>query len=267
MNKYFSVFKISFQQEFAYRLNFVMWRVRNIMQIFLIFFLWDAIFADSDRVLFGYDRSKILTYVFGILIVRAFVLSSRAVDVVGEVAQGNLSNYLIKPVNYFKYWLTRDFSNKALNLIFVVFEAAALYLILKPPIFAQTNPVYLISFIISITLGMLIFFTIVLINGSIPFWVPEAAWGVNFIVIAIVVEFLSGALFPLDVLPESIQSFLSFTPFPYLIFFPIQVYLGNLSIPAVLKGLGVSVVWLVVLWSFVNYVWKRGLRVYQSTGR
>ena len=36
----------------------------------------------------------------------------------GDVAQGELSNYLIKPMNYFKYWFTRDMSSKILNISF-----------------------------------------------------------------------------------------------------------------------------------------------------
>lgn len=143
MNKYWSVFKISFQQEFVYRLNFIMWRVRNIAQIFLVFFLWDTIFSDPSREVFGYDRSKILTYVFGLLIVRALVLSARAVEVPGEVSRGDLSNYLLKPLNYFRYWMMRDASSKLLNIAFALVEASILYIILRPPFFIQTNPVFL----------------------------------------------------------------------------------------------------------------------------
>ena len=93
MKKYWSVFKISFVQEFAYKANFIMWRVRNVFQIFIVFFLWDSIFADPGRELFGYNRAQILTYVFGIIVVKAFVLSARAVDVAGEIGDGRLTNY------------------------------------------------------------------------------------------------------------------------------------------------------------------------------
>src|SRR3990172_10364823 len=108
MRKYFQIFQISFQEEFAYKLNFIMWRVRNVFQILLTFFLWNTIFASPTIVIFGYDRSKILTYVFGMMIVRALVMSARAADIASDIAQGDLSNYLLKPITYFKYWFTRD---------------------------------------------------------------------------------------------------------------------------------------------------------------
>lgn len=267
MNKYLSIFRISFQEEFAYRLNFIMWRVRNVLQIFIAFFLWDTIFSDPDRVIFGYDRARILTYVFGLILVRAFVLSARAVDVAGEISRGELSNYLVKPVNYFKYWLTRDLSSKALNLSFAFVEAAVLYLLLKPPFFIQTNLLYVLGFLACVIVAMFIYFVLLFITSSVPFWAPEAAWGAHFLVTVIIVEFLSGALFPLDVLPSQIQTFLSYTPFPYLIFFPLQVYLGQVEVAELVKGLIIGFSWAVLLWFVMNFIWKKGLRVYQAYGK
>lgn len=267
MTKYWQLFKISFQQEFVYRINFIMWRVRNVLQIFLVYYLWDTIFSDPQRVVFGYDRAKILTYIFGLILVRAFVLSARAVDVSGEVARGDLSNYLVKPINYFKYWLTRDLSSKTLNLIFATFEITVLFLILNPPFFIQINPLIILSFLVSVTLAMFIFFTIVFINSSVPFWIPEAAWGINFLITVVILEFLSGALFPLDILPANLQNILNLSPFPYLIFFPLQVYLGKLAPSEILKGLVISGFWAITLFYIMNFVWKKGLKVYQAYGR
>ena len=267
MSKYLTIFKISLAQEFAYRTSFIMWRVRNVLSIFLIFFLWDAVFSDPGRTLFGYDRTKILTYVFLLLIVRGLVLSVKSYDVAGEIGRGDLTNYLTKPLSYFKYWLTRDASSKTLNIIFAIGETILLYLILKPPFYIQTNPVFLVSFLVVLIIAMLIYFVIIFILSSISFWAPELAWGVGWLFITVIIEFMSGAVFPLDVFPRAVQDVLSLTPFPYLIFFPIQVYLGQISTPVIIKGVLVSGIWLVVLWSIFNSLWKRGLRVYQSHGK
>ena len=267
MAKYLTIFKISLQQEFVYRASFIMWRVRNVLQIFLVFFLWDAVFSQNDRFIFGYDRGKILTYVFGLLIIRAAVLSARAVDVAGEVSRGDLSNYLLKPVDYFKYWLTRDFSSKILNLGFAAVEASLLYLILKPPFFLQTSPVFLFSFLLSLVLAIFIFFVLLFMTSAVPFWMPELAWGAQFLVVAIVVEFLSGALFPLDILPQTWLNILYLTPFPYLIFFPLQLYLGKVQGLAIVKGLLIAFGWSAILWFLLGKIWQRGLKVYQAYGR
>jgi ABC-2 type transport system permease protein len=267
MKKYWSIFKISFQQEFVYKINFLMWRIRNIIQIFVTFFLWSTIFSDPQRVVFGYDREKIITYVFGVMIVKAFVLSSKAADVAGDVARGDLSNYLIKPLNYFKYWFTRDISAKTLNLFFASIEFFVFYLILKPEFFFQSDPLQLLAFLASLTLGLLIYFCLVFMVSSVPFWAPELGWGSHFLVTVVIVDFLSGSLFPIDVLPLTLQKILLLTPFPYLLYVPVQVYLGKNSGGSLLVGIAISLVWLAILWNAMKFVWNKGLRVYQAFGR
>jgi ABC-2 type transport system permease protein len=267
MKKYLQIFKISFQEEFAYKLNFVMWRVRNVFQIFLTFFLWSTIFTNPQTVIFGYDRSKILTYVFGIMIVRALVMSARAADISSDIAQGDLSNYLLKPMTYFKYWFTRDVSSKALNLIFAAVEFALLFLILQPPFYFQINPIILILFFVSIILAILIYFFILVLVSSLTFWAPELSWGGHFLITIVVVEALSGALFPINILPITFQYIVMATPFPYLIYFPVQVYLGNISGQAILGGLMIAAAWCGILWFGMNFIWQKGLKVYESTGR
>ena len=201
------------------------------------------------------------------MIVRALVLSARAMDVGSDVANGDLSNYLTKPINYFKYWFTRDISSKFLNLIFAVGEFCLLFVILKPPFFFQTNLVTLLVFAFSLILAILIYFLILFLLSSIPFWIPEIGWGSHFLVTVVMVESLSGALFPINILPMALQSIILATPFPYLIYFPIEVYLGNITGMGLLGGILVSAAWVGVLWVILNVVWKKGLRVYQSIGR
>ncbi|MEJ2348027.1 MAG: ABC-2 family transporter protein [Patescibacteria group bacterium] len=267
MKKYLSVFKISFAQEFAYRASFIMWRVRNVLQIFLVFFLWTTVFSNPRTELFGYNRDKIITYIFGIFILRALVMSARTVDISGEISNGDLTNYLLKPLDYFKYWFTRDISSKALNLCFVVVEVFLLSLFLKPSFFLQTDPVKIILFLVSIAFAVVMFFGLLVLANLITFWLPESGWGAQFLFIVIFAEYLSGAVFPLDILPTVIQNILYKLPFPYLLFFPLQVYLGKLSTAMILKGLLFSGLWMTILIFFMNYVWHKGLKRYTAVGR
>ena len=267
MGKYWSIFKISFEQEFAYRLNFILWRVRNVFQILLTYFLWSTVFMNPGVQIFGYDRAKILTYVFGIMIVRALVLSARAMDVSGDVARGDLSNYLLKPMSYFKYWFTRDISSKVLNLIFATVEFSLLFVILKPPFLFQSNIVILFAFLITIILAILIYFSLLFIISSIPFWAPELGWGSHFLVTFVMIEAFSGALFPINILPLTLQSIAMASPFPYLIYFPVEVYLGNISGAGLIGGLMIATAWAGVLMLTMNFIWQRGLKVYQAIGR
>jgi ABC-2 type transport system permease protein len=244
-----------------------MWRVRNVLQIFLVFFLWSTIYSDPGTQAFGYDRDKILTYVFGILIIRAIVLSARTVDVAGEISNGDITNLLLKPINYFKYWFTRDISSKALNLGFAVVETTALYFILKPPFFIQKDPGIWIAFIVSLILAVFMFFTLLFLVNLIAFWIPTAGWAAQFLVIVIFTEYLSGGIFPIDIFPKVVQKIIYALPFPYLLFFPLQIYLGKLSTMGIVRGLAASSIWLIILGFIVSYVWNKGLKQYAAEGR
>lgn len=266
ISKYLPVFKISFQQEFAYRLNFVMWRFRNVLQIFLIFFLWDTLFLNSTGSVLGYTRDKILTYIFGILIIKSIVLSARSVDIAGEVARGDLANYMIKPLSYIRYWFTRDLASKTLNLIFAVCEIGLLFLILKPPFFLQNNPFYLMFFVFSLIMAIVIYFLLLFLFNLFPLWFPEQAWGPTFL-LGIFVDFLGGGIFPLDILPGVFQNIIYLTPFPYLIFFPLQTYLGTFGAGYVYQGILIQITWIVVISLVVRRVWNLGIKAYSFEGK
>jgi ABC-2 type transport system permease protein len=111
------------------------------------------------------------------------------------------------------------------------------------------------------------FFGLMVLVNFVSFWFPEGGWASQFLIIVIFTEFLSGAIFPIDILPEAIQNVLYALPFPYLMFFPLQVYLGKLSMDAILQGLLISGIWMTVMIFAVNQVWARGIKKYSAVGR
>ena len=267
MKKYLQIFKISFAQEVAYKVNFIVWRVRNVVQILLAYFLWSAVFEDPQITIFGYDQSKILTYIFAVILIRSLVFSARSVDVPQEISEGSFSNYLIRPVEYFRYWFTRDLSSKALNFAFSLLEFAILVIIFKPPLFFQENLLFLTLFLLTILIANYLIFVIRFIVTSITFWVAELGWGGQFLIMVIITEFLSGSIFPLDIFPELWQKVFYLTPFPYLLFFPLQIYLGKIPLNLAMNGILISLFWCLTLSFVLKNVWQKGLKVYEAVGR
>ena len=160
------------------------------MQILIFYFLWTSVLADPGVTFFGYDQKKIVAYAFLLIIVRAIVLSARSVDVSGQIANGDLANFILKPLNFFKYWMVRDFSSKFLNVSFSVVEIFVLFVLLKPNIYIQTNPITLVLFMAFLLIASFLFFNILMITNFVPFWIPEVSWGAQFLVVGIIVEFL-----------------------------------------------------------------------------
>ena len=192
-SKYTSIAKTSWENGFVYRFNFLMWRVRNVIQLLTIYFLWFAVTRSNDQI-FSYTQTTILTYILGSSIIRSVVLSSRSIDAQGEIASGDLNNHLVKPFNYFFYWVARDISDKQLNIIFSIVEVTLLLFLLKPPIFVQTNFALFILFLISVLLASVLFFIFSFIISMTTFWYYEFnGWSQRFLSF-VIIESLAGTL-------------------------------------------------------------------------
>lgn len=266
MKRYRTVFRTSIGQEFTYRMNFIMWRVRNVLQILAVFFLWDTVFSSPDKTLLGYSRESILTYVFLVMIVKAVVFSSKSMEVSGEIARGELTNYLLRPMSYFTYWLSRDVASKALNVGFSIIEMGILFFILKPAFMLQTNGIYVFTFLLALVLACCLYYLLIMLFSMGTFWIPEQAWGFVFLLL-VFGDLMGGTLYPIDILPQVLQQILYITPFPYLVFIPIQIYLGKLSIVLALKAVGIAFVWVLILTVIVKRIWNAGLKAYEGVGR
>jgi len=265
-NKYIQVAKVSLSQELAYKTSFIMGRLRSLLTIFLLFFLWDAVYRFGDNTVFGITRTQMLTYIFGVLMVKAVVASSKITSLSGEISTGNLTNYLLKPISIFKIYFARDMGLKSLNLILAFFEALLVYLILKPKLFIQTEFIYLILFFLFLVMGILIYFFFLALVSMIPFWMPEQTWPPVFLFLTIS-ELMSGALFPLDILPSFLRTLFYLTPFPYLLYVPLQVYLGRFGMGLIFQAVLVYGFWLGASYLLFSFGWKRGIKLYRAEGR
>lgn len=264
VKKYLLIVKNTWDEVFTYRLNFVMWRVRVILQILTLYFLWLALLPPG-AVIGTYQQSEILTYILGTSIVGAFVLASRSQGIGDDINQGNLSNILIRPINYFLYWFSKDIGDKAINLLFSIVEISALILIIRPAVIIQQNQAIIFLTALSILIALIIYFLFNLLLGFIGFWSPET-WAPRFLFF-VVINFAAGGLFPLDILPGQIFSILKFLPFTYLLYFPLKIYLGQLSPHQIITGLVIALVWASILYLAAKLIWRKGLAIYTAYGR
>lgn len=264
MKKYFLVARNTWAETVSYRLSFIMWRFRVVLQILTIYFLWFSILPKNTNFL-GYSQEGILTYILGTSLISSIVIASRSFIVGEEINTGALSYYLLRPVNYFMYWFAKDAGDKAMNIAFSILELGILFLILKPPLFIQTNFLYILFFLISIFLAVIMYFFLSFLIGLFGFWSPEV-WGPRFI-FQILLTFFAGGLFPLDIMPKTLFFIFQLLPFPYLLYFPLKIYLGHLPIIEIYKGFFILIAWTIILYWFLQFVWKKGLRSYAAFGR
>lgn len=263
MKKYYLVAKNTWDEMLTYRVNFSLWRIRMVVGLLISYFLWTSVMPERGT-LFGYSRDLMITYIVIAPVIFAIVFSSRTHEMAENINKGELSMFLTKPFGYFKYWFSRDLGDKAMNIAFCVVEFSLFVLIFKPALFLQFNPLYLLLFGISLLLAVVLHFFLGCLMSMVGFWSPEV-WAPRFIFYTLV-SFLAGSLFPLDILPEPVFNILKLLPFTYLQYFPLKIYLGQLSLPEILQGFIVTILWIVITYGVLKLVWYRGLRIFTASG-
>lgn len=257
MRKYWEIFKITWQQYFIYRVNFILWRTRTILQLLVVYFIWWSVFRSQNEVL-GYTTSTILTYILVAALIRAIVLSTRVTDLMDAINTGRIVNFLIKPIGFFRYYIAKEVADKMFNTLFYIIEVSVIIFLLKPQIIIQNNIQILFVFFLSIIGALIIYFCINFIISLTAFWM-ENSWGPLFLM-SVLLESLGGGLFPIDILPRSLFNIIMLTPFPYLIYFPAKLYLGNMDKFQIIYGFSVIFIWSITLVIVMRMMLNAGFR-------
>ncbi len=112
MKKYLQVITSTFDEIATYRFNFAMWRLRTVLQLLTIYFLWLTVTPENGE-LFGYSRQLILTYVLGAALISSIVISTRT----QEIGENKLTVDIQRAPHFQALLLTiKSISSKAVAL-------------------------------------------------------------------------------------------------------------------------------------------------------
>jgi ABC-2 type transport system permease protein len=262
MRKYLEMFLIAWQNGFVYRVNVLIWRFRQMLFTIMSLTLWTAIFKTSPNV-FGYTAEQMTSYILLVALLQSIILATSLNGLAGEIYSGSFSKHFLKPQSSFLYLVSGEAADKLRNILFCIVELGILLAIFKPALFLPSLAT-LGLFSAWVILGLLMYFYICILFGCLGFWSPET-WGPKFLFFMIL-EFTAGKMFPLDVLPSFFQKIIYFTPFPYLSYVQVQLFLNRLE-PDKLFSITLGLVgWTIACWGLAHYFWKKGSHSFEATG-
>jgi len=264
VKKYLQIIKITFQEYFEYRLNFILWRFRNLISLFVLLSFWLALFGEKTDFL-DYSKSQILTYVLGISLLKSIVIASRSIDLGGQIKSGYLTKLLIQPINLFKFWFSRDLADKLMNIFFMIFEIFLVIKIFNLNLLFPKDPATYFVFFILVFLATGLYFYLSFLLSFLAFWTDEI-WATRFLFGFIFLEFFSGSLFPIDILPGVLKKIAFCSPFPYLIYYPLKFWLGQISFKSVFWVILMEIFWLILFKKLALYFWEKGSKDYGAYG-
>ena len=263
MRKYWFIYSLYWQEGLQQRASFFMERFRSLVVLLSFYYLWSALLARRSSFA-GYDHSQMITYVLGMNILRSLVFAGRMDEVAWEINHGRLSAYLLKPVSFMAYVFSREMSEKSINCVSAVIEVFALSKFFGIAMSWPQHAITWLLFAAAAAGAVLLNFFLSFIVGCWGFWTAESG-GPRFC-LELFLEFSAGAFFPLDILPPFLQTVLKIFPSPYLVFFPLRVFLEKMSAAQWVNGFLAQAFWVAALGGLARWVWGKGLSVYAAQG-
>ena len=267
---WWTILRIALEERLVYRGDFALGTLMRFLPIITQIFLWWAVFEsvrnDGGSDIVGYRFEDMVAYYLLTMVTRAFSsMPGLASGIALQVRNGEIKKFLIQPIDMVGFLLLNRIAHKLayysvalLPFALVFFLCRRFFLDGWPD--AWTMSAYVLSLIMAFLLGFFLEMSI----GLIAFWFLEVT---SLLFVTMLFNFfLSGHMFPLDMLPEPWGQIVDLLPFKYLAYFPAAVFLGKVTGPELVKGLCMQAAWLVFFIVTSRLMFRWGVKRYSGFG-
>lgn len=254
--------RTSVQSSLQYRFNLVVDLVLTTAEPIVYLAVWQLVADANGGEVDGFTSGRFAAYYITFGFVRICMQSGSPGNWQRTMQRGELSGLLLLPLHPAHFDLA-TWIGFCLTRAVMWLPIGALLVAVYHPDF-DTSLGQIAVFVVSLVPGLVMRTLINDITGMTAFWFVSivAISGV----VRIVENLLSGRLVPPDLLPGWAQTVSKVLPFEWGFAFPIEALIGPISTAALLRGLGMQMLWVVVLWLLMRLVWHRGVRRYGAVG-
>jgi ABC-2 type transport system permease protein len=267
VRKYVNIFRVSLIERAAYRGDFLLGTILRFFPVITTILLWSAVFKGTQQNrIAGFSEKRMIAYLLLIHISRMFSsMPGLSATIARDIREGTLKKYLVQPLDMIGYLLSYRAAHKVAYITTSAGPYAGLFLLCSGYFVGLwPDALTLLAYVASLLLAFGIGFFFEAAMGMVGFWFLEVTsllWVVN-----TVNYFISGQMFPLDLLGPPWDTILKWLPFQYLAYFPAIVFLREVQGRALVEGLLMELAWAVVLIVLSRWLFARGLRRYSAYG-
>lgn len=264
--KYLNIFRASLVERMTYRGDFLLATVLRFLPVMTTILLWEAVFAAREQRPIGeFTPNQMIAYLLLIHISRMFSsMPGLAGGIARDIRDGSLKKYLVQPLDMIGYLLSYRAAHKVAYITTSALPYAGLFLVCLGYFDGFPDALTFLGYLASLLMAFVIGFYFEACIGMAGFWFLEVTsllW-----VLTTVNYFVSGQMFPLDILPGVWADVVRALPFQYLAYFPAVVFLGKVQGAELARGLAMQLAWLVVFVVATRWLYHRGLRRYSAFG-
>ena len=264
---WWTILRISLEERFVYRGDFALGTLMRFLPIITQIFLWYAIFnASGKSYIQGYTQDAVVAYFMLTMISRAFSsMPGLCSGIALQVRDGEIKKYLIQPIDFLGFLLLTRVAHKLCYYAIAIIPFMFVFFLCRG-FFENGWPEasVLVAYFLALIMGFLLGFFIEASLGLVSFWFLEVTSLI--FVYNLLNFFLSGHMFPLDLLPTWAVEVVQLLPLQYLAYFPAAVFLGRIPEADLWFGLGVEACWLLAFIILSRIMLQRGIHRYSGFG-
>jgi ABC-2 type transport system permease protein len=264
---FWHIVSVEARTRMSYRVDFWINSVVGFLAHFgLMYFLWNAMFAESGQEsIGGYDFPTMLFYFVAVILIGKIVRGPELTGAVStDIYEGGLNRYLVFPTSYFLFKYAQNLGALLPALVQLALFGIWFLFILELPPDVSLTPLTVVMGLIAAFVANLLYFVMLFPLQCVAFW-ADNVWSLS-VALRFVSGILGGAMLPLSVFPIWGRELLTWLPFRYLYDFPVNVVLGNVSVGEWALGLGLALAWTSVIGLVGRAVWQRGELQYSGIG-
>jgi ABC-2 type transport system permease protein len=262
VKKYLHVIGIGIQNNLTYRFNYLTRTLFSFIPLFAMIALWQKIGGAAHS---GWTQAEIIFYYLMVAVVDVFTaVNEDDWQIAADIREGNISQFLLKPIDYLWYRLCLFFSGRVAFVMMAFVPLAIFIFCFRNYFLPPAGATAMVIFPFSLLLTALLQFFISYAMAMLAFWLLEIS---TLIFILFAFEYLaSGHMFPLNLFPPPLFHALMFTPFPYQMYFPVALYMGKIFGVDLWCGLLAQFLWVLLAYAFARFMWRRGIKKYAAFG-
>jgi ABC-2 type transport system permease protein len=270
VSTWWTILRISLEERLVYRGDFALGTLMRFLPLVTQIFLWGAIFeavqdTTGSATVAGYTYGDMVAYYLLTQVSRAFSsMPGLATSISLQIRNGEIKKYLVQPVDLISFLLLGRVAHKVVYYVVAAGPFALVFFLCRGYFSGWPDAVTFLAFLASLVMSFLIGFFMEATLGMVGFWFLEVSS--LLFVYMLFSFFLSGHMFPIDMLPGYWATVVRALPLEYLAYFPAAVFLGKLQGADLAWGLALEAFWVLFFIVLCRLTFYLGVKRYSGFG-
>lgn len=266
MKRFLAIFLLHFQHIPQHRAQSFVWFIQLFINPLFMMLLWFGALKTSGGTTAHLTFEYITSYYFLLVFVSSVTMAHPEYGVAEQdINAGRLTKYLLKPFSYYWFKFNEEIHYRIIQGVFAIVILFLILTFTNLQIELASDALTWLLIVAMVINAFFISYTFKMILGLTAFWYTEVHGIFQLADMSSIV--LGGYLMPIHLLPPWMYTIATFTPMPYIVYYPLIAAQGTIEHLDIIKIIGIQLVWLFVLGALYKTMWKKGINSFTAVGQ